>query len=104
MRIIRRTATVPAASPVATSMVRSARGTVAIGFMAERHRRTISFIVVMMVLHGLLPWLVWLGREPLLNVLAAPLFTPAPITVVSALVHAGLALGFLLRRWRTAAA
>lgn len=85
-------------------LLRDAALGLAIGFMAERHRRTISFIVVMMVLHGLLPWLVWLGREPLLNVLAAPLFTPAPFTVVSALVHAGLALGFLLRRWRTAAA
>jgi hypothetical protein len=71
--------------------------------MAERHRRTFSFFVVMLVLHGLLPWLLGTGGTPFLRSFFVPLFTPAPFTVVIALVHAGLALWFLLRRWRAAA-
>lgn len=84
-------------------VLRDAALALAIGFMAERHRRTFSFFVVMLVLHGLLPWLLGTGGTPFLRSFFVPLFTPAPFTVVIALLHAGLALWFLLRRWRAAA-
>ncbi len=89
-------------------LLRDAALALGIGFTTERHRRTLSFVVVMMVLHGLLPWLMnglltEPGKKLLLRTFFAPLLTPTPFTIVVALVQAGLALLFLFRRWRAAA-
>ena len=73
-----------------------------LAFSARGRRPVMGFVVLMGVLYGLLPWLLGMDRNRFLTGLVQPLMAPGSLSVIFAMLHAGVALGLLRWRWQAA--
>lgn len=70
-------------------------------FAPRGRRPLLAFVVLMLVLHGLLPWLLGSAGSNLLLRVAQPLLASGPLSLVIATVHLAVALVILRWRWLT---
>ena len=84
-------------------MVRDCALLLYFAFAINNRRVVASFLLLMVVLYGLLPWLVGAFNSPILLGLVQPLLAKSSLAVAAAAVHAALALALLRWRWRATA-
>ena len=70
-------------------------------FAPKSRRPLLAFVVLMVVLHGLLPWLLGSAGSNLLLRVAQPLLAGGALSLAIATVHLAVALGVLRWRWLT---
>ena len=84
-------------------MVRDCALLLYFAFAVNNRRAVASFLLLMVVLYGLLPWLVSAANSAFLTGLVQPLLATSSLSVAAAAVHAALALALLRWRWRATA-
>jgi hypothetical protein len=72
-------------------------------FAVNNRRAVPSFLLLMVVLYGLLPWLVSAANSAFLLGMVQPLLATRSVSVIAAAAHAALALALLRWRWRSTA-
>ena len=85
-------------------MVRDCALLLTFAFAVNNRRAVASFLLLMAVLYGLLPWLINASGSGLLLGMAQPLLASGGGSIAAASVHAALALALLRWRWRATAA
>ncbi len=72
-------------------------------FAVNNRRAVLSFLLLMVALYGLLPWLVSAANSPFLLGMVQPWLAKGSLSLVFAALHAALALALLRWRWRATA-
>ena len=84
-------------------MVRDCALALFLAFAVKNKRAVVAFLILMLVLYGLLPWLAGAAGSDALLGLVQPLFAQSNFSFVTAAIHAALALALLRWRWRATA-
>jgi hypothetical protein len=72
-------------------------------FAVKGRRPVLAFLVLMLVLYGLLPWLLGALAGPMLVMLVLPWKSHGILSLLIAAIHAAVALGLLRSRWLASA-
>jgi hypothetical protein len=84
-------------------MVRDCALALFFAFAVKNKRAVASFLLLMLALYGLLPWLVGATGSDALLGLVQPLMAKSKLSFIAAAIHAALALSLLGWRWKATA-
>jgi hypothetical protein len=84
-------------------MVRDCALALFFAFAVKNKRAVASFLLLMLALYGLLPWLVGATGSDALLGLVQPLLAKSKLSFIAAAIHAALALSLLGWRWKATA-
>ena len=84
-------------------MVRDCALALFFAFAVKNKRAVASFLLLMLALYGVLPWLVGATGSDALLGLVQPLLTKSSLSFIAAAIHAALALSLLGWRWKATA-
>ena len=84
-------------------MVRDCALVLFFAFAVKNKRAVASFLLLMLALYGVLPWLVGATGSDALLGLVQPLMAKSKLSFIAAAIHAALALSLLGWRWKATA-